>query len=95
MAKNQKSMAKNQDNEDVFLEDIVTSLQKSFSRVTERSESNVGRTAQIVGDVNFEITTKLNPIGDKLVYTNAGGIEVTVSGSLDTDIKEEDEDGND
>ena len=73
------------------LDMVITSLQKSFSRVNrdaalrakERPEEPV---AKLDGDLNFEIRTHVNPDADHtLMVCKDGCIALTISGTIDQD----------
>lgn len=77
------------------IEDIVTALQKSFGRVSERAaaardEHGDGRAmALVVGRVGFTISCRAEADGDRLVHIADGPIEVQLSGEITTDIRSE------
>ena len=73
------------------LEDVINSLQKSFSRVS-RDSAKVAETdalALIVGQVEFDIQIKLSPNSDRLLVDDNGVINLGLKGVIDTDVREE------
>lgn len=89
---------KNMQNKDITLEDVINSLQKSFSRVSSDSEkvSSSEALALIVGQVEFDIQVKLSPgpssdkhKSDRLFVDSNGSIDLGLKGIIDTDIREE------
>lgn len=75
----------------VSLEQVITSLQKSFSRVS-RDAAQVGddeALALIVGNVDFEIRTRVTPVGDQLIVDKEGEVDLNLRGVVDTDLREE------
>ncbi|MEM6259539.1 MAG: hypothetical protein AAF711_05560 [Planctomycetota bacterium] len=77
------------------LEDIVLALQKSFSRVSRESGSFQSdhpdeAVAFVEGPIKFAITMKLSPDGnDRLTYNEQGGLETTIEGVINPDIRYE------
>jgi hypothetical protein len=71
------------------LDEVLISLQKSFSRVTDNSTRNEGTTALMVGNINFELEVRLTAENDKLFYDKDGDMALRVSGQIDSDLKEE------
>ncbi|WP_190808709.1 hypothetical protein [Flagellimonas sp. S3867] len=87
----------NTKNEDkIYLEELMIILQKSFSRVTDstnkersnKEDVNVP-TAMLVGDVDYEIALKADPVGDKLLVHKNGSISFRFSGQIDIDLEED------
>ncbi len=72
------------------LDDVIITLQKTFSRISEKSAKVPEEHARalVTGIVNFEISTTVNPDGDRLVVTKSGDIEITLKGQIETDIRE-------
>lgn len=75
------------------LEEVVIALQKTFSRVTQRTKENKDdsvykTTAMIVGDINFEMTVKVSPEDDCLIFDKIGSIDIKLSGVIDLDISD-------
>ena len=71
------------------LDDILVALQKSFSRLTDQTNENEGTTAQMVGEVDFELKAKFSAQNDSLIHDREGGIELTFTGTIDLDINDE------
>ncbi len=82
---------KNENSPKVALDEILTNLQKSFSRNAEKSSANKGFTASIVGGVNFELRVRLDADQDKLIQSEEGSIELVCSGVIDPEKINEDE----
>jgi hypothetical protein len=74
------------------LENTLLALQKTFSRLNRETAkvSADNARATLVGNVNFEITLKVNQEGDYLNVEKDGMIDLHLSGQIDPDIREED-----
>jgi len=75
------------------LDDVVIALQKTFSRVSARSASVPSDQARalVTGQVNFAFSLKVDPQEDFLHPTPKGSVELNLSGTIDTDIRSEEE----
>ncbi len=71
------------------VEDILESLQKSFSRLSCRSASAIGDNAAalITGPVGFSIKLRVSPNRDYLQVTPDGSIELSLEGKVDLDVR--------
>jgi hypothetical protein len=71
------------------LDDVLISLQKSFSRVSARSSEVAPENARslIVGNVNFELTLRLSPDKDTLLHKPEGELQLKLSGVIQQDIR--------
>jgi len=79
-----------------FLEEVLVALQKSFSRVNNQSAEVPEHQARalMVGDVDFQLSLNVDPYrdaehatADRLLVKSGGGISLTLSGRIDTDIR--------
>ena len=72
------------------LDDLIITLQKTFSRVSEKSAKIPEEQARalVTGIINFEISTTVKPEQDRLMVTKSGEIKLTLKGTLETDIRE-------
>ncbi len=81
--------------EKIYLENLLISLQKTFSRVNVATAENLELrpetpTARLSGDINFSINTKATPVvGDKLLITKDGHVDLTFQGVIDLDEEPE------
>ena len=77
------------------LDDVVIALQKTFSRVSARSAAipSEQALALVTGQVDFTLSLKLDPQEDYLQLNPKGSVELNLSGSIDTDIRSEEETG--
>jgi|GEM_PF-2940492 len=91
MTKNSNSKGNSEKpDKNINLEDVLISLQKSFSRVSQVSRdvpSECSR-ALIFGNVNFELTIRLEPKNDFLVHRTDGDIQLKLNGVILQDIQE-------
>lgn len=84
--------------EKIYLENLLISLQKTFSRVNTATAENLelrpdGPTARLSGDINFSINTKAIPeVGDKLLISKEGHVDLTFEGVIDLDEEPEGDD---
>jgi hypothetical protein len=75
------------------LDDVLVALQKSFSRVSSRT-ADVGpeeARAMISGQVAFAISLKVRYEGDYLLPDDKGSLDLNLSGTLETDIRTDEE----
>jgi hypothetical protein len=74
---------------DNSLDNILTALQKSFSRVSAGAAIVPGTDARslITGPVNFTMTVKVHPQGDRLLYKPDGEIALNLSGVIHQDLR--------
>ncbi len=75
----------------VYLEDVVESLQKSFSRVMARTGSVPASDAcaKLSGAVSFELDLLMEPEGDRLRVCENGSMNLKFSGSIDLGVRHE------
>lgn len=80
--------------EAITLEDIMISLQKSFSRVSyktaqaQRKNEGAGALAIISGPVEFQVTLKVRPGEDEtILYDEKGSVELSLKGEVTPDIR--------
>lgn len=75
------------------LDDVVIALQKTFSRVSARSASVPSEQARalVTGQVDFTLSLQVDPQEDYLLLNPKGSVELNLSGSIDTDIRTEEE----
>ncbi|MEE9350968.1 MAG: hypothetical protein V3U78_01810 [Thiotrichaceae bacterium] len=84
------SEPKNENTVSESLDDVIITLQKTFSRISEKSANVPEEQARalVTGIVNFEISTTVNPEGDRLIVTKSGEVQITLKGQIETDIRE-------
>ncbi len=78
------------------LDQILTALQKSFSRLNDNTDVELMATdmkslARINSNIKFDITLNVIPDDDKLIYTDTpgeGSIKINISGDINPDINE-------
>jgi hypothetical protein len=89
-----KKSTKKENNGGLTLDDAIVALQKSFSRVSAKSAEVPFENARamVTGTVNFDMTLKVQPEKDYLNLDANGAIDLRLSGTIDTDIRVE-EDG--
>ena len=89
-------MTEEQKTEDIYLEDLMVAVQKSFSRVMGRT-SRVPSTAprsHFVDTVNVNISLRARPEGtDRLAVDPQGGISLSLDGKIDLDVRYEEDEG--
>ena len=76
------------------LDDALVALQKTFSRVSARS-AGLPRTnalALIAGEVAFDLKLRVNLVKDTLCLDPSGALKLNLNGTIDTDIRIQDED---
>lgn len=76
------------------LDDVLTALQKTFSRLS-RDAAKVPEgqaLALIDGPINFELKLRTDVDGDVLIQSSDGAIELSLEGTLTTDIRNVSED---
>jgi len=78
----------------VSLDVALTALQKSFSRVNSAAakslKENPGEpVARLEGDITFEMKTRVEPEGNRLIITKNGQIDLSISGTIDPDIEDD------
>ncbi len=78
----------------IYLENLMISLQKTFSRVNQATAENLEArpetpTARITGDINFSISTKAIPEDGKMLIDKEGHVDLSFSGVIDLDIEDE------
>lgn len=73
----------------IALDDILIALQKTFSRISARSAHVPGDQARaiIAGEVEFDMSVKLEPTEDRLIHAATGSILLNVKGTLQTDVR--------
>lgn len=71
------------------LEDVLISLQKSFSRLSARTgEVGSGNAAACIqGTVHFVIKLRVQPTGDFLKVASDGEIELSLEGKVEPDVR--------
>ena len=71
------------------LEDVLVNLQKTFSRVSNRTAQVVGEDAAaiIIGPVAFSINLRVSPNGDYLLVSDQGTIELSLEGKVEPDVR--------
>ena len=77
------------------LEDVLIALQKSFSRVsyqTERARRKGGKESEnalalVTGPVTFTMQFPASPSGDRLAYDTKGELKLSLSGTIQPDIR--------
>ena len=74
-----------------YLEDVVESLQKSFSRVMAKTAAvpQTDACARLSGAVSFELDLLLEPEGDRLRVCENGSMNLKFSGSIDLGVRHE------
>jgi hypothetical protein len=75
--------------ESATLDEVLTALQKSFSRVSANASDVDPQSARslIVGNVNFELTIPLTPSGDKLRHKSKGDLNLKLNGVIHQDVR--------
>lgn len=88
---NSKNATSSQPSPEVTLDDLLVNIQKSLSRVSARSASIPEEQARslIHGDVNFSIDLKVDGEGDKVIVRKDGQVNLSMSGRISTDIRNE------
>src|SRR5690349_12052869 len=71
------------------LENVLISLQKTFSRVSASSSKLPPENARslILGNVNFEMSVPLDVGADKLYYSSAGKVSLKLTGTIQQDVR--------
>jgi hypothetical protein len=74
---------------DTSLADVLIALQKSFSRVSAKSKDVPPESARamIVGNVEFELSIRLEPAEDNLFRKPDGDLQLTLKGVIQQDIR--------
>ena len=78
----------------ITLDDVIVSLQKTFSRVSSRTGKipELDAQATITGTVKFELGIKVNPDSDHALRPDPqGSIDLLLSGDIETDVRYETE----
>ncbi|MFA4987382.1 MAG: hypothetical protein WC712_12415 [Candidatus Brocadiia bacterium] len=72
-----------------YLEDVVKSLQKSFSRVSRDTAvvSESAARARVVGRVRFTMGLTVTPEGDRLRVDPAGIITLSIEGEIEPNVR--------
>lgn len=81
------------------LDQILTALQKSFSRLNDSTDVELMATdmkslARINNNIKFDITLNVIPEDDKLIYADSPGegtIKINITGDINPDINENEE----
>jgi hypothetical protein len=75
----------------IYLEDVVESLQKSFSRVMAKTAAvpQTDACARLSGAVSFELDLLIEPDGDRLKVCEGGFVNLKFSGSIDLGVRHE------
>jgi hypothetical protein len=71
------------------LENVVISLQKTFSRVSASSSKLPPENARslILGNVNFEMAVPLDASQDRLFYSPTGKVSLKLTGTIQQDVR--------
>lgn len=89
-------MTEQEKTEDIYLEDLMVAVQKSFSRVMGRTSqvpSNAPR-SHFVDSVNVNISLRARPeSADRLAVDPNGGISLSIEGKIDLDVRYEEQEG--
>lgn len=77
---------------DSAVEDIILTLQKSFSRVSARSATVANKSSKnalslISGPVSFTVSMKVRSEKDKLIQSKEGDIDLNFSGTINQDVR--------
>ncbi|MDD1795062.1 hypothetical protein LRP50_18195 [Enterovibrio sp. ZSDZ42] len=73
------------------LDDTLIALQKSISRVNEKSlplpMGGDRPIALIIGDIDFELELSCDQVEDRLIVSKGGTIHMKLKGTLNTDME--------